>query len=247
MKKFKNFVVLEIEDYKNLLRSVPALVMVLFTTSVILMNLFANKELLNLPWIALDCGFLLSWMSFLCMDMLTKRFGPKAAVKLSILAVGVNLLTCSIFFVVSKIPGNWGEFYTYENSIVNESLNNTIGGTWYVLLGSTIAFIVSAIVNAVINAGIGKLLKKNNFRNFAIRSYVSTAAGQFVDNLVFASLVSYVFFGWSIPQILMCSLTGAVMELLSEVVFSPIGFRVCRNWEKHGVGEEYIKKYAISR
>lgn len=247
MLKIKQFVSKELEDYRHLLRNVPALVMVVFTTSVILMNLLANKELVNVTWLALDCGFLLSWISFLCMDMLTKRFGGKAAFKLSVLAVGINLLTCSIFYLVSLIPGNWSQFYTYNNQIVNDAIDSTIGGTWYVLLGSTIAFIVAAFVNSVVNMGVAKLCKKDNFKTYALRSYISTALGQFVDNLVFATLVSYVFFGWSVTQILMCSLTGAVMELLSEVVFSPIGFRVCRNWEKHGVGDAYIKKYAVSR
>lgn len=97
------------------------------------------------------------------------------------------------------------------------------------ILGSTVAFVVAAIVNAVINVGIGKLMKSNNFRTFAIRSYVSTALGQFIDNLIFASMVSYIFFGWSITQVFLCSLTGALMELISEVIFSPIGFKVCKS------------------
>ena len=54
--------------------------MICMVISCIGMNLFAGKELLNVKYLALDCGFLLSWMSFLCMDMLTKRFGAKAAI-----------------------------------------------------------------------------------------------------------------------------------------------------------------------
>ena len=55
-----------ISNYTLLLRSVPSLVMVMFVVSVVLMNLLANKEIgLNLDWLALDCGFTLSWLSFL--------------------------------------------------------------------------------------------------------------------------------------------------------------------------------------
>ena len=82
MSKLKQTIVKEVEDYKILLRNIPALTMVFFVLSVVLMNVFAGKELLNVKYLALDCGFLLSWMSFLCMDMLTKRFGAKAAIKL---------------------------------------------------------------------------------------------------------------------------------------------------------------------
>ena len=65
-----------LEDYKVLLRSIPAPTVSTFILSVVLMNLLANKELVSLPWLALDCGFTLSWVSFLCMDMICKRFGP---------------------------------------------------------------------------------------------------------------------------------------------------------------------------
>ena len=76
------------EDYKVLLRSIPAATVSLFFVSVIMMNLLANKELISLPYLALDCGFVVSWVSFLCQDMICKRFGAKASIKISILAVG---------------------------------------------------------------------------------------------------------------------------------------------------------------
>lgn len=246
MSKLRKIIVSEIEDYRVLLRNAPAVTMIFFCVSVILMNLFASKELLNIEYLGLDCGFLLSWLSFLCMDMLTKRFGAKPAIKLSLFAVFLNLITCIFFFIVSHIGNNWAAFYTYENDIANSAVNETIGGTWYVLVGSMTAFVVSSIVNALLNEGIGKLVKKKNFAEYALRSYASTMIGQFVDNLVFASLVSKIFFGWTWKQVVFCSLAGAIAELLSEVIFSPIGFKVCKKWEKHNVGAGYIK-YTLSK
>lgn len=232
-----------INNYALLLRSVPSLVMTLFVVSVVLMNLLANKEIgLNLDWLALDCGFTVSWLSFLCMDMLTKRFGPKAAIQLSLTAMAINLFVCGILFVISLIPGNWGEYYNYENDIVNQALNSTIGGTWYVVLGSACAFAASAILNAILNHAIGKMCKKNNFVSYALRSYISTGLAQFLDNFIFAMMVSHVFFGWTMTQVITCSITGCVAELLCEVVFSPLGYKVCKKWEKHNVGSEYINK-----
>ena len=232
-----------INNYALLLRSVPSLVMTLFVVSVVLMNLLANKEIgLNLDWLALDCGFTVSWLSFLCMDMLTKRFGPKAAIQLSLTAMAINLFVCGILFVISRVPGNWGEYYTYENDIANQALNSTIGGTWYVVLGSACAFAASAILNAILNHAIGKMCKKNNFVSYALRSYISTGLAQFLDNFIFAMMVSHVFFGWTMTQVITCSITGCVAELLCEVIFSPLGYKVCKKWEKHNVGSEYINK-----
>ena len=90
-------------ETKILLRSIPATVVTLFAVSVICMNLLANKTLLQLPWIALDGGILISWLSFMCMDMITKHFGPGASNRISVLACGINLLTCLIFFIAAAI------------------------------------------------------------------------------------------------------------------------------------------------
>lgn len=241
MNKIKSMIQTQIDDYRVLMRSVPPLVMMFLAISTTLMNLMAQKELLNISWLALDCGFLLSWLSFLCMDMLTKRFGAKAAIQLSLTSVAVSLFVSLVLFVTSVVGNNWSAAYNYENNdIINAALNETFGGTWYVIAGSMIAFAVAAIVNAVVNESIGKMTKKNNFRSFALRSYVSTAIGQFVDNFVFATVVSKVFFGWTWQQVFFCSIAGAVAELISEVIFSPVGFKVCRKWEKHNVGHEYL-------
>ena len=230
----------EIDDYKILLRNAPVLTMIFLVMSIIGMNLGAGKELLNIRYLALDCGFLLSWMSFLCMDMLTKRFGAKAAIKISLLGLVYNLIWCGITWIFAHVGNNWSAYYAYNDEIANAALNDTFGGTWYILLGSTIAMAIASVVNALINEGLGKILKKNTFIVYAIRSYVSTAIGQFIDNLAFALIVSVTFFGWNMTQVIMCSLTGAVAELLAEIVFSPVGYKACRNWEKTGIGQNYL-------
>ena len=64
-----------------LLQCIPATTVSLFVVSVICMNLLANKTLIQTQWIALDGGILISWLSFMCMDIITKHFGPKASSK----------------------------------------------------------------------------------------------------------------------------------------------------------------------
>ena len=238
----------EIRDTIELMRNVPSVAMVLFVISVVLMNLLANKEIYTgVSWLALDCGLTMSWLTFLCMDMLTKRFGPKASIKLSAVAAIMNLFVCLMLKIVSIIPGNWAEFYSFGDQIVNQSLNNTIGSTWYVLMGSTVAFIASAVVNAVLNHTVGALIKHDNFKSYAIRSYVSTLFAQFVDNFIFSIIVSHTFFGWTVLQCVTCSLTGCFIELICEIIFSPIGYRVCKKWEADKVGHEYVSKYYTER
>ena len=90
-------------ELKLLLRSVPSLTVTVFIVATISMNLLANKSI-NLPfsWLALDCGIIVSWIIFLCMDMITRRFGPKAATMLSVVSIAVNLGMCL------PDPGNLG-------------------------------------------------------------------------------------------------------------------------------------------
>ena len=237
----------EMDDYRILLRNVPSLVITLFVVSVIMMNLLANKELLSVKYFALDCGFALSWVSFLCMDMICKRFGAKAAAKISILAMVINLVVTLIFKVMSLTPGMWGEYYTTGLTEVNDGLNATFGGSWYVVFGSSTAMLLAAITNSFINHTVAKHLKNKSFADFAKRSFISTGIAQFVDNLAFAAIVSYNFFGWTLTQVLVCSITGAVAELLCEVIFSPLGYRVSQQWESEGVGQQYLRYAAELR
>ena len=235
----------EWNEFCVLLKSVPSIVLVLFIMSVFSMNLLANKSIdIPLDWLALDCGIIVSWFSFFTMDILTKRFGPKAATEITVLAITVNLFFCLLLFLGSLIPGVWGEsFVDGSENLINGALNNTFGGTWYVVLGSTLAFLASAIVNNFSNFGIGKLFKKHpdGLAAYILRTYISTAIGQFVDNLTFALTVSHFFFGWTLLQCVTCALTGMIAELLCEFIFLYPGFAITKRWQKNGVGEEYLK------
>ena len=220
-----------ISDFRSLLRSVPPILVSLLILSVVGMNLLANKSIdTGLSWLALDCGILFSWLTFLSMDVLTHCYGPRAATALSFVALALNLLMAGIFFLAKCIPGVWSEsFVEGSEEILNTALDNTFGGTWFIILGSSVAFLTSAVLNNFLNYGIGRLLKRDRgFGGFALRSYVSTFLAQFADNLIFALLVSKLFFGWTLLQCFTCALTGAVAELLFEVFFSPLGYRMSR-------------------
>ena len=38
----------------------------------------------------------------------------------------------------------------------------------------------------------------------------------------------------------MCALTGAVAELIMEILFSPIGYRITQKWHREAVGKDYL-------
>ena len=241
MKTISSWIKREREETSLLLRSIPSTVVSLFVVSVICMNLLANKTLVQTEIIALDGGVLISWLSFMCMDIITKYFGPKASNKVAILASGINLLTCLLFYIASAIPSNANDY---------TALNGILGGTWFILLGSTIAFLISALINNLLNWLIGRAFSKNPDGKLAYvtQCYVSTFVGQFIDNLIFSVIVFTVFapiywdgFCWTLLQCTTCALTGAVAELIMEVIFSPIGYKVVKKWKKQRVGEQYLE------
>lgn len=241
MSVIKNFLLKERAETEILFRCIPAPISALFVVSVICMNLLANKTLLQLDWIAIDGGILISWLSFMCMDVTTKYFGPKASNRLSVFAAVINLLTCLIFYVASIIPSDAND-YTAFNSI--------FGGTWFILLGSTIAFLSSAFINNFLNWSIGLLFAKNpdSKAAYATQTYISTFIGQFMDNFIF-SVIVFVFFApvfwngfhWTVLQCAMCALTGAIAELIMEIIFSPFGYHIVMKWKENNLGKEYLE------
>lgn len=241
MNRIKKHILKEYTELTILMRSIPATVVTLFVVSVICMNLLANKTLLQTEYIALDGGILISWLSFMCMDIITKHFGAKASNQISVLAALINMLTCLIFIIAALIPSNAGD-YTAFNSI--------FGGTWFILLASTAAFLSSAFINNTLNRFIGTLFCRNPDGRlaYAMRAYISTFIGQFFDNLIFSIIVFTVFapifwngFCWSIIQCVTCSLTGAAAEVFMEIVFSPIGYSITLKWKEDSIGKEYFE------
>lgn len=224
-----------------LMRNIPATVTSLFVVSVVCMNLLANKTLYQNEFFAIDGGFLVSWLSFMCMDIITKYFGPRASTRIAVLASAVNLLCCLIFYIASLIPSNAADY---------SELDRILGGTWFILLGSTLAFLISAVINNFLNYTVSQAFKKNPDGKlaFAASAYISTFIGQFIDNLIFSVVVFIIFapifwdgFCWTPIQCVTCALTGAAAELVMEILFSPVGYRIVKRWREMGVGREYLE------
>lgn len=194
----------------------------------------------------MDCGFTISWISFLCMDCICKRWGPKAATKISILAIATNLGVTLVFNLLSFAPGSWGEAYGGETAeiekLINSVINSTFAGNWKIVIGSATAMLLSSIVNSILNHTIGKATHDDgSFKKFAIRSFISTGLAQWVDNLFFAfALWTIIFSGWTFTSIIINATIGALLELVCEVFLSPIGYKMSKGWQAEGVGQAYL-------
>ena len=210
----------------------------------VLMNLLANRELVTLPYFCQDCGSLISWIPFaFALDVICKRFGGKASATISVIAIIINLATCGLMKLLMLTPGHWGEFYA-RGAAADLALNTTFGGAWYVVIMSGVAAFVGAVVNAILNQTLGRKFDKGNFKGFMIRSYISTFISIVVNVFVFAACVSHVLFGWTWSMVFVCAITGSLFQLLFEVVFSPLGYKMVKGWERDNVGQKYLELIA---
>ncbi len=234
----------EWEECRSLLRNIPSMVLTIFILSVVCMNLMAGRELYRSAYFCINSGLALSWISFLCMDCICKRFGAKAAATITVIAMFVNVATAVIFRVLCMAPGRWAAYYSAPDAVTGElihmGLDSTFSSTWYVVFGSAAAMLVSGIANSLLNVSIGKIADRGDYKGFAARSLISSCIAQWIDNFVFSALVSHVFFGWNWTQVLICSTTSMLIEVLAEAVFSPVGYRVSRGWEADKVGQNYL-------
>lgn len=231
-----------IADYKLLLDNVPTMVTVVFILTTVLMNMMAAKIIFYVGGAAFSGGFLLSALPFLCMDTVTKRMGARASIMLNILSAAGNLFAVVMLAIVAAIPT--ADDYSQFNYI--------FGGVWFIALSSTIAFIASGVVNSILNAAIGKLFKNGtSILEFMSRSYISTFIGQAIDNFLFIWLTYGVFapIFWkttplSIPSCIGTAIIGGAVELVAEIVLSPVAYHIVRRWEEAGVGEKYITAHS---
>lgn len=237
-----------LKDWIKTLRSVPALAFGLLAVATVLMNILANKSIIELPWLIQDAGICLSWIGFLVGDLLVKAFGSKNAIRVNLTALILSLFISLLLAGVAHIPGHWSAEFNYMDEtgnfteISNEvgaSVNGILGNVWYVIVGSAIASAVGLICNGITQ---GLILNKieakhgDHYWGFLTASTISTTLGQFIDNMVFAMLVSVNFFGWTWKQVFVCSLTGAIVELICEVIFTPLTYGICKNWRKNNIG-----------
>lgn len=237
------------KEWIKTMRSVPAMALALITVATVLMNILANKSIIEIPrlgdgdyWLVQDAGIIMSWVGFLVGDLLVKNFGPKNAIRVNLTCLGISLFISAILAIAGAVPGTWSASYEFAGQ-VNEALNATMGNVWYVILGSALAAAVGLIVNGITQ---GLLIKKieskhgDKYWGFLVASAGSTMLGQFIDNFVFASVVSVPFFGWSWFSVFACSFFGMIIELVFELVFSPLTYRISKNWKKNHIGEYWM-------
>lgn len=192
--------------------------MAIYAVFTVVQNLFEMKTLGTPAFAFGGGGIMLSWATFMIMDITTELFGEKETMKIYTFAGLLNLFIVILSQIVIAIPG----VYEEQNVAFELIFSNGIRTA----LSSFTAFWVGNFINAKIMVKMKEACKGNNSKIlFFLRAVISTIFGQFVDNMTFATLafapVGISVFEMTWRDILTSSIFGTFMETLIESCFVP--------------------------
>lgn len=158
-----------------------AIIMSLYCVFTVVQNLFEMKTLGTEAFAFGGGGVMLSWATFMLMDICTEVYGKDDTVKVYTIAGLVNLLIVVLSQIVIAIPG----VYPEQNAAFAQIFSNGPRTA----LASFGAFWLGNFVNMHIMVKMKNAVKDDRAKfAFFGRAVISTALGQFVDNMVFATL-----------------------------------------------------------
>lgn len=195
-----------------------SLFMAVYCVFTVVQNLFEMKTLGTPAFAFGGGGIMLSWATFMIMDITTELFGKKDTIRVYTIAGILNLFIVILAQIVIAIPG----VYPEQNAAFAQIFSNGIRTA----LASFAAFWVGNFVNTNIMVYMkDKASGSNSKILFFLRAVVSTVFGQFVDNFLFASLafapIGISLFEMTWIDILTSALFGTFCETLIESVFVP--------------------------
>lgn len=149
-----------------------------YFVGVVLQNILAVKMIGTSDINIMDCGVLISWLVFACMDIITELFDKKTAVKYFTIASVFNIFFTCVFLIAIVIPGT--------DATMSNALAMVLGTNWRIVVASVIAFWLGNYVNAFIMYAMRvKSKNTNKTLSFIFRATMSTLFGQFIDNMLF--------------------------------------------------------------
>lgn len=149
-----------------------------YFAGVVLQNILAVKTIGTDSVNIMDCGVLITWLVFACMDIITEVLGKKSAIKYFTIASAFNLFFTCIFLIAIALPGT--------DDTMSNALSVVLGTNWRIVVSSVVAFWVGNYANTIIMYVMRTRSKDaTKTTSFMLRAVISTLLGQFVDNMLF--------------------------------------------------------------
>ena len=205
IKKENRFVAWLKKDWnetKVLFRSLPAIPFAVLCICLVVMNFLANKGWVpDNPVFSADAGMIVSWIGFLAGDMIVKIYGAKAAIKVNIAAIIIQLFAITLFTLGALLPWTYPQTIGVDGATYcSDCFDHIFMAQFWPCFGGTLAFALATVVDSILSKFLLTRFKdRTSFKAYAVASYASTALGQFLDNMFFALFKSSSvaeFFSW---------------------------------------------------
>ena len=175
----------------------------------------------------LTTGVILWPIIFIMTDIVNEYFGVKRVKFLSYLTVGLILFAFAMIYgAIYVVPNEWWTSIsgTHENlalSIDNMNLafKKVMGQGLWIILGSTVAFLIGQIVDVFVFQRIRKLTGE---KKVWLRATGSTLVSQFIDSYVVLLIAFWIGSDWELVRVLAIGSVNYVYKFGVAIILTPV-------------------------
>ena len=151
---------------------------IVYAACLMLANILATKMISIGPLVA-SGGIIVFPIVYIISDIMTEVYGMKLSMVAIRMNVLVNILLVLFTFIASKLP--WPVWWQGQAAFAT-----VFQYTWRIVLASMIGYYFGDWLNSAVISRMK--VKSVNGKNFPLRAFVSTLAGEGVDTLLFCTI-----------------------------------------------------------
>lgn len=188
---------------------------VLFTSCLIISNILANRMLQIGPW-SLDAGNLLFPVTYILSDVFSEVYGYRWSRRVTWGAAAMNLLFVVLVALTNVLPA--------PDYFDPTPFATALGSSFRIVAASLVSYVTGDLFNDIVFRHMKK--SQTSLNGFAVRAFVSSLVGQFVDSTLFVTLA---FFG-TMPMVdlIYMLLLNVAVKVGYELVILPVTHMVVR-------------------
>jgi uncharacterized integral membrane protein (TIGR00697 family) len=202
-----------------------------FVVVLLCSNLIGPGKVAVVFGISFGVGNMFFPVSYIFGDVLTEVYGYARARRVIWVGFAGLIFATVMSAVVLRLPPDPAEPF---NAVIGPALETVFGGTWRIVLGSIVAFLVGDFVNSYVLAHM-KVWTQGRY--LWTRTIGSTIAGQGVDSLLFYPIA---FAGvWSASTMAQVVVFNRFFKVAVEALMTPATYAVVDYVKRHEQEDVY--------
>lgn len=175
----------------------------------------------------LTAGVILWPVIFIMTDIINEYFGVKRVKFLSYMTVGLILFAFVMIYGAIYITPNdwWANISGVDDSNASHSVNNMnlafrkiMGQGLWIIIGSTVAFLVGQVVDVFV---FQKIRKITGEKKVWLRATGSTLVSQFIDSYVVLLIAFWIGSDWELVRVLAIGTVNYIYKFVVAILLTP--------------------------